>query len=285
MEKSDKLLIDVTKNSTDYNLVRMNSKKLTFCSDPYVLCDFAEYTKLADTKEIMTTLTNAMIRINDLVHLYEFYFLMSERNAQNFDYALVEDIIKKSKNAKIMSYCLSFTNVLDKVGMLESLYATKNAKWIERLGEEMDTSALPGYKEALDEAIYSPYFPPCLEKYQTKDISNLVELAIKERNPYIINELADYMEYLMTYRGVSGLNVNELVTPYKWAVVGNPLYQYEFAASVDTIEKTSFTTMLIEEGIAKIMYYMYEYVKGVDKLLLKSAINQTENEKYIKLVQ
>ena len=89
----------------------------------------------------------------------------------------------------------------------------------------------------------------------------------------------------MTYRGVSGLNVSELVTPYKWAVIVNPLYQYEFAASVDTIEKASFTTMVIEEGIAKIMYYMYEYVRGVDKPLIKSAINQTGNEKYIKLVK
>ncbi len=53
MEKSDKLLIDVTKDSTDYDLVRMNSKKLAFCKDPYVICDFAEYTKLADTKEII----------------------------------------------------------------------------------------------------------------------------------------------------------------------------------------------------------------------------------------
>lgn len=285
MEKSDKLLIDVTKDSDDYDLVRVNSKKLTFCRDPYVICDFAEYTKLADTKEVMTTLTNAIIRIDDLVHLYEFYFLMSERNAKNFNYTLVEDIIKRSKNPKIMSYCLSFTNIKDEIGMLNSLYATKNAKWIERLGEELDTSVLPGYKEALDEAICFPYFPPCLEKYQTKDISSLVELAIKEGNPYIINELADYMEYLMTYKGVSGLNVSELVTPYKWSVVGNPLYQYEFAASVDTIDKSTFTTMVIEEGIAKIMYYMYEYVKGVDKPLIKNAINQTGNEKYIKLVK
>lgn len=281
----DKLLIDVTKDSNDYNLVLMNAKKLFFSDNPYVLCDFLEVVKLADTKEIMDIITNALIRLNDIVHLYELYFLMSERGAKNFNYSLVEDLIKKSKNAKLMSYTIAFTDLKDREDMLNHLYKTKSAKWIESLKSEMDTSTLPGYDEALNIAFDYNYFPACLERFGTKDISNLLELVIKEKNPYLMNELADYMEYLMKYRGASNLRVDELFTPFKWSVAGNPLYQYEFAASVDSSPKESLTNMVIEEGIAKIMYYMYKYVNGVDKCLLQKSIESTGDEKYIRLAK
>lgn len=281
----NKLLIDVTKDSNDYGLVLMNAKKLTFSSDPYVLCDFLEYVKLADTKEIMNIITNAMIRIGDIVHLYELYFLMSERDAHFFNYKLVEDLIKQSKNPKIMSYSVAFTNLRDKYGMLRELYATKSAKWIKALELEMNTKELPGYKEALDEALDFDYFPPCLEKYGTKDISNLMELVINEKNPYLMNELADYMEYLILYKGASNLRVDEIVTPFKQSTIGDPLYQYEFASSIESSPKDELTTMVIEEGIAKIMYYMYKYVHGVNEERLVRAINNTGNEKYIKLTK
>lgn len=281
----DKLLIDVTKDSNDYGLVLMNAKKLWFSEDPYTLCDFLEYVKLADTKEIMDIITNAMIKYGDIVHLYELYFLMSERKAKNFNYKQVEDLIKQSKNAKLMSYTLSFTDVKDKDDMLKNLYATKYVKWIEALKGEINVDELPGYKEVYEEALDFPYFPPCLEKYHTKDVSNLMELAIKERNPYILNELADYMEYLEKYRGKSGLHIEDLFDPFKIASSGDPLHQYEFASSISSSPKDSLTDMVIEEGIAKIMYYMYRYVSGVNEEKIVKAINNTGNEKYIKLTK
>lgn len=281
----DKLLIDVTKDSNDYGLVLMNAKKLWFSENPYTLCDFLEYVKLADTKEIMDIITNAMIRYGDIVHLYELYFLMSERKAKNFNYKQVEDLIKQSKNAKLMSYTLSFTDVKDKDDMLKNLYATKSVKWIEALKGEINVDELPGYKEAYEEALDFPYFPPCLEKYHTKDVSNLMELAIKERNPYILNELADYMEYLEKYRGKSSLHIEELFDPFKMSASGDPLHQYEFASSISSSPKDSLTDMVIEEGIAKIMYYMYRYVSGVNEEKIVKAINNTGNEKYIKLTK
>lgn len=281
----DKILIDVTKDSDDYALVLMNAKKLWFSNDPYTLCDFAEYVKLADTKEIMDIITNAIIRTGDIVQLYELYFLMSERKAVNFNYKLVEDIIKRSKNAKLMSYCLAFTELKDSYDMLFKLYETKNAKWIEALKKEMDVGALPGYDIALDQAYEYNYFPPCLLKYGTKDLSNLIELVINSNNPYHINELADYMEYLSKYKKVSGIKVDELFTPFIKSSVNNPLYQYEFAASIESSPKNVLTNLVIEEGIAKIMYYMYEYVSGVDKEKIVTSIKNTGNEKYIKLTK
>lgn len=281
----DKLLIDVTKDSEDYSLVLMNAKKLAFSKDNYTLCDFLEYVQLADTKEIMDIITNAVIRNGDIVHLYELYFLMSERKAKHFNYKLVENLIKQSKNAKLMSYTLGFTDVLDKYDMLFNLYQTKNAKWIEALKEELDVEELPGYKEALDEALNFDYFPPCLKDYGTKDISTLIELVIASKNIYHMNELADYMEYLAKYKGKSGLKVEELFNPFMKYSVGEPLHQYEFAASISSSPKESLTTMVIEEGIAKIMYYMYKYVSGVDEEKILKAINYTGNEKYIKLTK
>lgn len=100
-----------------------------------------------------------------------------------------------------------------------------------------------------------------------------------------MNELADYMEYLILYKGVSNLRVDEIVTPFKQSTIGDPLYQYEFASSIESSPKDELTTMVIEEGIAKIMYYMYKYVHGVNEERLVRAINNTGNEKYIKLTK
>lgn len=249
---------------------------------PYEVCDFAEEVKLVDIPVNIRTFEDAMIGFGDIVHVYEFMFLMVDSGVKNFNLERFEEIIRNSKNPKLMCYCLGFVPGINQDKMLEALYNEKNAKYIERLQDEeyeLDVDTLPGYYERLEEAKKFDYFPHCLEQFGTRDVNELISLVIGTKSPYLINELADYMEYLGEYKGVSVLDLEPL---HKAELeYGEPLHWYEYAASVSSAPKDKFTECVKSSGRVKYMYYMYEYVPGVDKGLLKEAIKDSGNSKYI----
>ena len=235
---------------------------------PYEICDFAEEVKLVDIPVNIRTFEDAMIGFGDIVHVYEFMFLMVDSGVKNFNLDRFEEIIRKSKDPKLMCYCLGFVPGINQDKMLEALYNEKNAKY-----------SLPGYYERLEEAKNFDYFPHCLEQFGTRDVNELTSLVIGTKSPYLINELADYMEYLGEYKGVSNLDLEPL---HKAELeYGEPLHWYEYAASVSSAPKDKFTECVKNSGRVKYMYYMYEYVPGVDKGLLKESIKDSGNSKYI----
>ena len=251
-------------------------------SDPYLICDYAENVKAADTVENITELENAMIKTGDLVHMYEFMFLMVDSEINNFNLKRFEEIIKKSNNPKLMCYCIGFVPGIDFDSMLEALYETKNVKYIERLSSEefeIDIDTLPGYQEKLERARKYDYFPDCLSQFNTKDVNILMTKAIQSKSPYLINEMADYIEYLRDYKSITEYNIEPLQqAQLKYA---DPLHLYEFAASIADSDKEAFQNAVIDRGIPKYMYYVYEYVSGVNKEELEKSIKETGNVKYI----
>ena len=277
-------MMDVCRDSNDMGLITMNAKQIAWMG-PYQICDFAENVKLADTPEIMKRLEDGMVRSKDLVHIYEFMFLMVDCEINNFDLKRFEEIIRNSKNPKLMCYCLGFVPGIDSDQMLNALYETGNAKYIERLADEeyeIDIDSLPNYHQQLERANSNDYFPECLKQFENDDIGQLTRLVIATKDPYLINEMADYVEYLTEYKGVEGLDISALQSAqFKHA---DPLHLYEFAASVASSNKLGFQTAVIEHGRAKYMYYMYEYVAGVDKGELREAIKITGDSKYIEKV-
>lgn len=263
----------------------MRIEEVLKLGNAYEICDFAESNETACTPENMKKLEDAIIKIGDIVHIYEFMFLMVDSGIKEFNLKRFEEIIRNSKNAKLMCYCVGFVPGIDTEAMLNALYETKNVKYIERLSDEeygLDINSLPGYHQKLEEAKLYDYFPECLNQFGTTDINELREKAIESKDPYLINEVADYLEYLEEYKGFKGIDI----APLQEAQLeyADPLNLYEFAASVKGSDKQAFQNQVVKSGMAKYMYYMYEYVEGVNKKELAEAIKVAGNEKYIEKI-
>lgn len=275
-------LLKSCQDCEDIETVNKAVQEIAYTVNPYYICDFAENVKLADTKENMKKLEDSIIQSGDLVHMYEFMFLMVDSGIENFDLNKFETIIRNSKNPKLMCYCIGFVPGIDSDKMLEALYESKNAKYIERLSDEeygLEFDSFPGYHQKLAEAKDYNYFPDCLNQFGIHDINQLIEKVLETKNPYLINELSDYIEYLTDYKGEIGLDIKPLQeAQLKYA---DPLHLYEFAASVMTSDKLAFQKSVIESNMPKYMYYVYEYVAGVNKNELKEAIEKSGNTKYI----
>lgn len=286
VKSSNDILIELSKSSKDKQTIYDNALNITN-TNPYSVCDFVEYVPLVDDKDIMKVLEDGIIKFDDIVHIYEFMFLCVDLGIKNFNLPRFEKLIKDSKDPKLMAYSLAFVPGIDEVGMLNSLYATRSIKHLEKLKSDeygIDVNNLSGYKQALNVAKKNLYFPDCLLKFGTRDISELIKRVINSKNLYLINELADYLEYLKVYLGLH-YDLNSIENAYLDLAQDEPLHLYEYAASVDSSNKDAFTYKVISKRMAKYMYYMYEYVEGVNKELLASSIMDTKNEKYISKIK
>lgn len=280
MRSTDELVIAVSESSNDPVLVTQNAKKIVWAG-PYMICDFAENVNLADTVENMKTLEEGIKRYQDVLHIYEFMRCMVESGKENFNLKEFEEIIKKSKNPKLMAYCLAYIPGIDFTQMLESLYETKCVKYIKKLEEYgIELESLPNYQQKLKEATEYDYFPFCLEPFGTRDVNQLIPLVIDTKSPYLITELADYIEYLRDYKGISGYDLTPLEDAQLRFAANEPLHLYEYAASISSSNKKRFQIAIIDNGMAKYMYYMYERVPGVDREELKQQIDFSGSEKY-----
>lgn len=286
VKRSKDILIELSKNSKDKQIVYDNAQKIVGI-DPYSLCDFAEYVPLVDDVDIMRVLEDGIIKFDDIVHIYEFMFLMVDMKINNFNLPRFEKIIKDSKNPKLMIYSLKFVPGIDEDSMLSSLYATRSIKYIEGLKSEesnFDVEKLPGYKQALNVAKRNLYFPTCLLKFGTRDIGELIRRVINSKDLYLINELADYLEYLKVYLGLH-YELEPIEKAFLDLAKDEPLHLYEYAASIESSNKENLTYKIVNKRMPKYMYYMYEYVEGVNKSFLADEIVKTGNEKYTRKIK
>ena len=264
--------------------------------DPYTICDVLEETKGGPNGIYLRQLEDAIIETNDVVQIYEFMFLAVDMNIQGFDRERFERVIRESKNPKLMCYCMEFVPGTDIESMLKALTGTQNAKYMEMLISDEEYSDVlkkikqinPRYEEAVEEAKQFDYYPESLKQFMDlKDnITELIEKIIATRNPHLITELANYIEYLNEYKGQTN-SVKHLVAAQE--KTQDPMQAYEFLASVNVEDKSGLIQAVTKSGRVKFMYYVYQYVQGLteeEKEQLKESIVKTDsNGKYKKMVE
>lgn len=232
--------------------------------DPYTICNLLEKTKgVIGLKK----LEDAIIATGDIVQIYEFMFLAVDMNISGFNRERFENLIIKSGNAKLMCYCMGFVPGTNKEKMLNALINTKNAKYMEMLINNEEYSEVleeilkikPEYKELVEEAKKFDYYPKSLNQFISlrDDISTLKAEVVVTRNPHLITELANYIEYLNEYKG-QNIDISDLVAAEE--EIKDPMQVYEFLSSVNVEDKTNLIQSVIDLGMVKFMYYIYEYV-------------------------
>ena len=264
--------------------------------NPYRICDLLEETQGGPNGIYLRKLEDAIINTNDIVQIYEFMFLAVDMNIPNFDRERFEKIIRDSNNPKLMCYCMAFVTGTNIRTMLLALENTKNVKYMEMIANNEEYSDVfeevkkidPQYEEKMEKAKDFNYFPESLKGFShLKDnIPELKKKVIKSRNPNLITELANYIEYLNEYKGKS-YDISDLVTVQEQ--LKDPMQAYEFLASVNVECKSTLIQVVIDSGIPKFMYYVYEYVPGLTesekKQIKESIIKQDLTGKYRKMIE
>lgn len=277
-------VINECNQSNDIEYIKKVAKEIVL-TNPYTICTFAEYVDACDHPEIMPILEKGMISFADIVHIYEFMFLMVDCQRTYFNLPSFEALIKSSKNPKLMLYCIGFVPGINIPSMIDALYKTKCIKYIEQLKSEEYQAIVDyyidwdEYENVISEAREFNYFPEILKQYQKPGI-NLLNSVLKSKDPYVYNEMADYLEYLRDYKGYD--NVDNFLEILGMAMLrtNEPLHMYEFAASVTYCDKPMFENRVATSKQVKYWYYMYAYVHGINKELFKNLIISSDNKKY-----
>ena len=260
--------------------------------NPYVICDLLEQT---GGGMYLKQLEDAIIETNDIVQIYEFMFLAVDMQIPGFDRDRFEKIIRESKNPKLMCYCMGFVPGTNIQEMLKELIETQNTKYLSMIldnEEYADVLAIikriyPNFDEIVEESKKFDYYPESLEDFiQYKgDIRELKEQIKDTRNPHLITELANYIQYLNEYKD-GNYSIDDLKSIQE--EIGDPMQAYEFLASVNMEEKEGLINAVIKSGKSKFMYYIYEYVPGLKEEekenLKKTIIEQDSNGKYSKKI-
>lgn len=289
--KQNKEFLDRMRNITDDKI----EGKIN-CQNPYVICDLLEETKGGPNGIYLRRLEDAIIETNDIVQIYEFMFLAVDMGILGFDRERFERLIRESKNPKLMCYCMEFVPGTDIEAMLEALVDTQNAKYMEMLISDEEYSDVfekikqinPEYEQAVEAAKQFDYYPKSLKQFiDLKDnIPELIERIIATRNPHLITELANYIEYLNEYKGQS-YSVKYLVRAQE--EIQDPMQAYEFLSSVKVEDRSGLIQAVIKSGRVKFMYYVYEYVQGLteqEKEQLKESIAKIDsNGKYKTMIE
>ena len=303
-QKALRNLIKKCNNTEDKLEISRIARGVKETNNPYLICDFMASVPKAHTKELIKMFEDEIEDIGDIVHSYEFMFLMSDMKVQNFEKKRFEELIKSSGNPKLMMYCLGFVEGIDKESMLQALYETKNAKYIELLStsedyEDFNVSERPEYFEMLKRAKEFNYFPRSLEEYREENpnlvtlISSIVKsdsetVEQRRKKAYQINELANYIEYLAEYHGKDydaeflHTSINLLQDAELVAGDDEPLHLYEFAASVETDDKSSVINRVIDIGDKKYIHYCLEYVPNVPQNLVEKMEKVLKQEEAVK---
>ncbi len=298
--------IGLCNNTNDENILRETVRKILDTKNPYYICDFVENVSKVHKKEYLKLFEDEMLEIGDIVHSYEFMYLLTDMGVQDFDLKRFEEAIKESGNAKLMMYSLVYIKGADTEGMLQALYDTKNAKYIKQLSTDEEYESLkvnerPEYEKHLKEAENYYYFPKSLEAVKpenNKDIQSLIKNVMsmpeeseeeRRKKAYSTNELANYLQYIIEHHP-QGLNVEalkqaiELLAEAELEVAKDEtICLYEFAVSVDMKDKTPIIDRVIQNGSAKYICYCLEYTPGLSeeaKKKLERALAQKHHNKY-----
>lgn len=264
--------------------------------DPYTICDVLEETKGGPNGIYLKKLEDAIIATNDIVQTYEFMFLAVDMNVIGFDRERFERTIRESNNAKLMCYCMEFVPGTNIKLMLNALEHTQNAKYMEMIIKDEEYSDIyeevkkikSNYEETVEKAKQFDYFPESLKQFiNLKDnISQLKEEIIATKNPHLMTELANYIEYLNEYKGQS-YDTKDLVIAVQ--ETQDPMQAYEFLASVNVEDKSGLIQTVIDSGRVKFMYYVYAYVQGLteeERNQLKESIIEVDSTgKYKEMIE
>ncbi len=266
---------------------KINSK------DPYTICDVLEETRGGI---YLKKLEDAIIKTGDIIQIYEFLFLAVDMNITGFDRKRFEGIISKSGNPKLMCYAMEFVPGTNIEEMIKALINTGNTKYLKMLLNneeyadviEIVKKIYPNYEEIVEESKKTQFYPSSLEEFREyKD--NIEELKRQIRgtkNPHLITELANYIEYLNEYKN-GEYSIDDLTKLQ--AEIGDPMQSYEYLASVNVKDKRGLIKAVIDSRRVKFMYYVHEYVSDLteeEKELLKKHISlQDPKSKYVKEIK
>lgn len=264
--------------------------------NPYEICNLLEETKGGPNMMYLQALEDSIMTTKDIVHIYEFMFLAVDMNIKGFDMKRFERAIIKSKNPKLMCYCMGFVPGTDIHAMLNALLKTKNAKYMEMILKDGEYSEVleavkqidPEYERKVEDAKDFDYYPESLNQFidLRDNIYILMVKVLETRNPHLITELANYIEYLNEYKG-QNINIRPLVVAEE--EIKDPMQVYEFLASVNVEDKTNLIQAAIDSGMVKFMYYIYEYVPDLTEdeknKLKENIIEKDKDGKYKQKVE
>lgn len=264
--------------------------------NPYTICDLLEETKGGPNGIYLKKLEDAIVATNDIVQIYEFMFLAVDMNIIGFDRERFERLIRQSNNAKLMCYCMEFVPGTNIELMLDALEQTQNAKYMEMLIKDEEYSDVleevkkidSNYEEKVEEAKYFDYFPESLKEFidLRDDIFQLKKKVIGTKNPHLITELANYIEYLNEYKEES-YDIDDLMVAQE--ETQDPMQAYEFLASVNVKDKNGLIQSVINSGRVKFMYYVYAYVPGLTEeekdQIKESIVKQDLDGKYREMLE
>lgn len=232
--------------------------------DPYVICDLLESTKGGT---YLKKLEDAIINTGDIVQIYEFLFMAVDMGIPGFNRERFEKIILESNNPKLMCYCMEFVPGTNVEEMMKKLIDTHNTKYLSMLLNNEEYSDLfdkvrqiyPNYEEIVEESKQFKFFPSSLEDFREfeGDTEELKTKVKGKRNPHLITELANYIEYLNEFKDGS-FDISDLTQEQK--KLQDPMQCYEYLASVNVKDKRNLINAVINSGRVKFMKYVYEYV-------------------------
>ena len=243
--------------------------------DPYKLCRWVEESKRDFLDErCLRFLEKAILSTNDILQIYEFLYLCSLNKVERFNRESFEKRVIESNNAKLMLYCIGFVDGINLDRMRKALYATKNITYIEALTEEEDYIERAGINEENQEALIEyndalnlareatgneRYFPEALKPFGglNTSINELKEKILKEDNPYLVVELANWIEYLNKNKGTK-YDTGDL--DKKIVDLSDPMGIYEYLSSNEHIQdRMPHVKKLIEIGDKKYIDYTLEF--------------------------
>lgn len=268
------------------NIIDPNIEDKINSKDPYVICDLLEQTKGGPNGIYLRKLEDAIVATNDIVQIYEFMFMAVDMNVIGFDRERFEGIIRQSSNAKLMCYCMEFVPGTNIEEMLKALEQTKNAKYMEMIMKDEEYNDVyekvkrinPNYEQSVEDAKQFDYFPESLKQFieYKDDISVLKSKVMNTKNPHLITELANYIEYLNEYKE-EPYDIEDLAVAQE--ELKDPMQAYEYLASVSVKDKTELIQAVINSGRVKYMYYVYAYVPKLteeEQNILKEEIKRQD---------
>ena len=287
---------------------------------------------------------DAIIKTGDILQIYEFLYLivdvqkeftfyksLNDLEISNEKLNNLQEVILKSGNAKLIRYCIGFVPGIDLDKYLNALYDTKSLWDISELSEGKDYTndqevanpkllervKLYDYKKAKEiaekYAQNGEYFPNSLRDYkeQKDDINLLIYKVIESKSPYLICELANYVEHLPKIEDEEKQTALEELAKAELAT-GDSMGIYEFLSSVESISLELFVRMVkaiinsaVNRNDLKYLEYTMDFTKYSDKMekikdmekndikamkilnitsyhIIEDAMNRTKRERMIK---
>lgn len=291
----ERLGVKITKN--DIEEYSNKKAKMLERGNPYEINNWVKSTFGISAYEMI----DAIIKTGDILQIYEFFYMIVDLKTKFGSYKKLEDlginnekleklqeVILQSKNAKLIRYCIGFVPGINLDRYLQALYSTKSLWDIKELtqGEEyinldevanpelLEKVKSPTYFNALEEAEEcakrGEYFPHSLETYREskKNISILTEKIVNTQDPYLICELANYIEHLENIKDEEKTSLVEKLAKAE-ITAGDSMGMYEFLSSVGNVSQVMFKKMvrkIIENGDEKYMRYTQEFTPYKERI-------------------